>query len=238
MGLLLSFCLIFYFVYSFFVSDKSFDANIILDGNKFFKYKNNSYENLISMEAIGKSEFKIYSSNTYIDNYIVSESNKKFYFFDKDYNSYDIGSPFLAISVDSSLMPLEYSKIEFESEDMNIINDYLKSININYNGEYNTKDKYLVDLDNDGSNDDYIYILDNELYSNDIFYIIFARVGNKSITINKQIDVSNIEKYELGWIFNVGNDGFNDIILKKMYVESYEYFLYRYSEKNGYMLYS
>ena len=66
MGLLLSFCLIFYFVYSFFVSDKSFDANIILDGNKFFKYKNNSYENLISMEAIGKSEFKIYSSNTYI----------------------------------------------------------------------------------------------------------------------------------------------------------------------------
>ena len=66
------------------------------------------------------------------------------------------------------------------------------------------------------------------LYSDDVFYVVFANIDNDYITINKQVGVSEIKRYTLGWVLNITNDKLNDIILREEDREFYNYYLYRY----------
>ena len=212
---------------------KSFNASVIVDGNRFFQYKDLVWSDLKRVENLKNDQFKVYSDNNYLGDYLVTFTNNKYYFFDLEYNSYDVDSKFLAINKDSNLSIVNYFDSSFDDVDNNVISKYLNSININYIGEYSVKNKYITDLDND-EKEDYIYILCNELYSDEIFYVIFAKVGNKIITINKQINVDDIVKYELMWIFNTSSNKYNDIILGKSVFEAYDYYLYSYDGDKEY----
>lgn len=202
-------------------------GNFIVDGNRFFEYNGTKWSDLGSIDSIIMNKFKIYSNNTYVGSYSVSENNGKYYFFDDEYESHDVTSPFIAISEDSEVSVIDYKKADFNSSDYNKASEYLKSIDIDYDGEYNISDKYIVDLDND-NNSDYIYVLSNQLYSDDVFYVVFANIDNDYITINKQIGVSEIKRYTLGWVLNITNDKLNDIILREEDRDFYNYYLYRY----------
>lgn len=211
----------------------SLNSNIIIDGNRFLGYKNLVWSDLKDFHNIEDEEFKVYSSNQYVGDYFVTVTNDKYYFFDSDYNSYDMDSSFLAVSKNSKLSVINYSGSIFNDEDSDIIKKYLKSIDINYNGDYSIKMKYVTNLNNDQV-EDYVYILCNELYSDEIFYVVFARIGSKNITINKQISGNNLKRYELMWILNTTNNKYNDIILGESIFEAYNYYLYSYQGKKEY----
>lgn len=224
---------------AFLISDKlkneveNLNAYLVIDCNRVFKYDNNNWTNVGSMKDIAMDKFKIYSNNNYIGDYYVSEGNDKYYFFDDDYNSKSVESPFIAISVNSTVSLIDYKIGEFDNDDYDNINSYFKKINISYDGDYSIMEKYIADLNND-SKDDYIYILSNQLYSDKLFYIIFAKVGNKYITIDNQLDSDDIVNYSLGWILNISENGLNDIILREFNNETYDYYLYRSVKKGEY----
>ncbi len=231
---LLAFLLVVFVIYNFTEKEKQdMSGNFIVDGNRFFEYNGTKWSDLGSIDSIIMNKFNIYSNNTYVGNYSVSENNGKYYFFDDEYESHDITSPFIAISEDSEVSVIDYKMADFSSSDYNKASEYLRSIDIDYNGEYNVSDKYIVDLNNDNKSD-YIYVLSNQLYSDDVFYVVFANIGNDYITINKQINVNEIEKYTLGWVLNISNDKLNDIILRKEVMEFYDYYLYRYFKNQEY----
>lgn len=223
-----------YFIFSGIdMKEQQLNSSFIVDGNNYWQYNDKNWKNLNSIDSINWEKYKVYTNNNYVDTYYVTSNSGKLYFFDKDNNSYHVDSPTLAISSDSNVGPINYEQEEINTSDQDIINSYLKSIKITYNGDYSVFEKYKTDLDNNGESD-YIYILSNQLYSDDVFYIIFARCGSKNITINKQIVEENIEQYELAWIININSDKLPSIILKRYYLDNYEYYLYQYSKKNGY----
>ena len=231
---LLAFLLVVFVIYNSTEKEKQdMSGNFIVDGNRFFEYNGTKWSDLGSIDSIIMNKFNIYSNNTYVGNYSVSENNGKYYFFDDEYESHDITSPFIAISEDSEVSVIDYKMADFSSSDYNKASEYLRSIDIDYNGEYNVSDKYIVDLNNDNKSD-YIYVLSNQLYSDDVFYVVFANIDNDYITINKQIGVSEIKRYSLGWVLNISNDKLNDIILREEDREFYNYYLYRYFKKREY----
>ena len=139
-------------------------GNFIVDGNRFFEYDGTKWRELGSIDSIIMNKFNVYSNNTYVGNYSVSENNGKYYFFDDEYESHDVTSPFIAISEDSEVSVIDYKKADFNSSDYDKAAEYLRSIDVDYNGEYNVSD--------------------------DVFYVVFANIDNDYITINKQIGVS------------------------------------------------
>lgn len=228
--LLIIYCIVFTILEE---HNRKSNANIIIDGTRYLSYENKKWRDLQTIESIKMNEFKIYINNNYINTYFITETNKKIYFFDSTYQSYKVQAPFIAINKDSNVGLIDYQTASITDEDTNIINKYLKSVKIEYSGTYSTMEKYITDLNAD-EEEDYIYILCNELYSDNPFYIVFAKVGYKNITINKQINNSNLEKYELIWILTTKQKGYNDIILKTPSLESYDYHLYRYNSKKEY----
>ena len=208
-------------------------AYLVIDGNRVLRYDGNNWEKVDSLENITMKEFKVYSNNDYKGDYFLTKTNNKYYFFDDKYNSYNIESPFLAVSVKSKLEPINYELVELNDSDYDIVDNYLKKIKINYSGDYSKQEKYVTDLNGDNKRD-YIYVLSNQLYSDDVFYVVFAKCGSKYITINSQTSANDIKDYELAWILTSSKDKFNDIILKSDKNEVYNYYLYRYNQKNGY----
>lgn len=233
-GILLFITFISYLIFSGIeMKEKTLNASFIVNGKNYWQYQNNNWQDLNNINSINWKQYKVYTNNSYINTYYVTANNNKLYFFDKDNNSYHIEPPTLAISSKSNVEPINYEQEELNNNDQDIISSYLKSVKIKYNGEYSIKEKYKTDLDNNGELD-YIYIISNQLYSDDEFYIIFAKYGNKNITINKQTDTENLSRYELGWILNITSDKLPTIILKKYYLDNYEYHLYQYTKKNNY----
>lgn len=234
---IITFLFVFVFCYIVFTKEEehnnSLNANIIVDGSRFLEYKNLRWSDLKNLKSVETDQFKVYSDNNYFGDYFVTSANDMYYFFDSDYNSYEVDSKFLAISKNSSLSIIDYNKENFNEEDNRIINKYLGSIDIKYYGDYSIKEKYVTNLNNDEDRD-YIYILCNDSYSDNVFYVIFAKVSNKLITINKQVNVDNLEKYELAWILNTTNDSYNDIILNINVFESFDYYLYSYNGDKEY----
>lgn len=208
---------------------KAFNASIIVEGKEFWQYNKGNWQDLEKIDSIDWQEFKVYSENKYINNYFITTANNKTYFFDSNRESYKVTSPFLGISIESKTAPIDYTQSEFTEEDNKIINKYLNKNNINYNGEYSTKEKYSTVINTKQSN---IYIISNELYSDEVFYIIFMRYDNKNITIIKQD--GKIDKFQLAWILDININKMPTIILKKEYMEDYEYYLYTYDKNNEY----
>ena len=83
------------------------NANIIVDGDRFLAYISNNWEDLKTIDALNMKKFKVYSNNNYVNNYSISENNKKFYFFDDKYKSHKINSPFIAINIIENINILE-----------------------------------------------------------------------------------------------------------------------------------
>lgn len=213
--------------------EKNVNTYLVIDGDRFLEYGNDGWRDIGFFSDMVMKKFKVYEGNNYVGDYSISENNGRYYFFDSNYEDYDIEDSFIAVSYSDKIKPVNYIEDSFNDEDYRIVYNYLKREKIDYNGDYSTEKKYVVDLNSD-DRDDCIYIVSNQLYSDDIFYVIFARVNNKYITINKQANVDDIKVYELAWILNTKNDKLSDIILKRFYTETYDYYLYSYFRKSGY----
>jgi hypothetical protein len=208
-----------------------YDGSIIIDGYKYLSYESKKWQSESLEDFSYNEKFKVYSVSEFIGDYIIKEANHKYYFFDKDYNSHNINSPFLAISNESNLsMVSGVVSSLLDVEDDNVINKYLKSINIDYVGDYSIKEKYI--FLNDDNVENSVYIISNQLYSDSVFYLIFAKYGNKLITINNQMNVDDIIHYKLLWVLNSNVDGYNDLILGDVIMESYNYYFYSYNSKD------
>lgn len=212
---------------------KKLDTSFIINGISYWQYIDKKWKNIYSIDDIDWDLFKVYSSNEYIDNYYITTNQTKLYFFDKKNNSHNVSRPFLAINKDSIIAPINYRGENLNNTDYNNISEYLQELKIKYNGEYSLAMKYTADINGD-NNDEDIYIVSNELYSDQTFYLIFAKVENKYITINKQVNKDEITKYNISWIINIKNKNYYDIILSTMTKENNEYHLYEYDKNNNY----
>ena len=200
----------------------------VIDGQKIYEYSNREYY-VAASNDIDWNEFNIYSNNEYRGVYYLVKSDNKYYFFDKNNESYKINSPFVGISKGLNFDLISYSKENFNDEDYRNINEYLKKEKINYNGEYSEQKKYVVDLDNNG-NMDYVYVLSNQLYSDNSFYVVFVKIGSKYLTVSFQNESSNFNIFDLGFVVKTGDVKYNDIILSYYEFEEENYQLFRYSK--------
>lgn len=206
------------------------NGSVIVDNNLFLEYKQKEWKNLQSIDNIEMEKFDIYNKNSYAGQYKITETNGRNYFFDDNYESVDISSPYIAFSNKSSMAIKKCKKVKFSNEDYNEVAKYLKKINVSYSGEYNTKEKYETNLNNNNKKD-YIYIVSNQLYSDDnILYLVFAKIDNKYIEIDNQINKTNLTNYEVGWILNTSSNNYSDILLSYTKFESNEYYLYRFNK--------
>ena len=208
-----------------------YDATIVVDGYAYWKYQNTAWKKIDNTKDYDWKNFNIYTNNTFINKYAFVNTNNKFYFFDSNRDSHNIESPFLAITEQSHLQPIAFAEGEFTDNDNNNIKDYLKSQKINYNGEYSLKKKYTAVFNEKNLS---IYLLSNQLYSNDEIYTVFINYNNKNIPVYKNIKNQEIERLDIGWILNTTVNEMPTLILKKEYMESYEYYLYDYNKKSGY----
>jgi len=204
------------------------NTNVVVDSDLVLKYNRGEWTNLYSIDDIAMEKFKVYRKNSYVGEYKITETNNKYYFFDDDYESIKIKSPYIAFSKKSNMAIKKYKKQEFDDNDYNIIDRYLRKIKVSYSGDYSVQEKYETNLNNNDTKD-YIYILSNQLYSDEVFYIIFAKIDNKYVTINKQVNEEKINSYNLGWILSTSSSSYNDILLSETKFEAKEYSLYRYS---------
>ena len=213
-------------------SSSTHNVSFIVNGMNFWKYDNNLWKSFIDIDDLDWKKYAVYSNNRFIDNYFVTITNDKTYFFDKNNDSYDVEFPYLAISVESDIKPVNYKSLDISDDDIKIINSYLKKNKINYNGDYSEEKKYVVDINGDNK-DDYIYIISNELYSLDkVFYSVFAYCNNKYVTIDLQIDSDEIVHYDLSWVLNMKHNGYYNIILTEPREYDEKYYLYEYNNQN------
>ena len=107
-------------------------GNFIVDGNRFFEYDGTKWRELGSIDSIIMNKFNVYSNNTYVGNYSVSENNGKYYFFDDEYESHDVTSPFIAISEDSEVSVIDYKKavLAFSKEPAGANNSKLPDVKV------------------------------------------------------------------------------------------------------------
>ena len=207
------------------------DTSLIVNGTNFWEYKNSKWYSYVTIGDLDWKKYNVYFDNKYINNYYVTITNNKTYFFDDNDDSYDIDSPYIAIRGDKNAKPIMYIENEFDSNDMNIVNAYLRKLKINYNGDYSEQKKYVTDINGDGKKD-FIYIVSNELYNdNNLFYLVFAYCNGRYISIDTQQNSSTFVHYELSWILNIKSDGFKYVVLTEPKEYDEKYYLYRYETK-------
>ena len=78
------------------------NGSVIVDNNLFLEYKQKEWKNLQSIDNIEMEKFDIYNKNSYAGQYKITETNGRNYFFDDNYESVDISSPYIAFSNKSS----------------------------------------------------------------------------------------------------------------------------------------
>ena len=197
---------------------------IVLDNSNIYEYKNHKFKISKDDDYIWK-KYNIYSNYNYVNKYYISKNNRT-YFFNDNNESMSVESPFIAFGDKLNIKLIDYKEDNniSDSDKSNIIK-YLKSKNINYDGEYSTLEKYIVDLDDNGKNDN-IYVVSNQLYSDDVFYVIFADVGFKFIDISFQNN-NNIIYYDIKWILSTKEKMLYDIVLYRIKNENYDFYLYR-----------
>ncbi len=214
--------------------DRNYITSFIINGSNYWRYKNKRWEDLSSSNDIDWQKYDVYSKNRYINNYYVTITNNKSYFFDSQNDSYEVDSPYIAIKSDTNIRLLNYNEHELDNNDIRSIKRYLKKIKIKYNGEYSIQKKYITDINNDNIEDN-LYIVSNELYTDDnLFYIVFAKCNTRLITIDNQIKKDTFIHYDLAWVLNMEHNGFNNIILTepKEYDTKYYLFSYNIDAKN------
>ena len=216
-------------------SKKADAITIILNGVNFWKRDNNQWYKYDSIndEDFDWKQYRVYFGNKYIDKYYVTINNLETYFFDKNNDSYDVEYPYIAIDSGLDYRPVSFRSDELYNDDIKIINSYFEENGINYEGDYNEKKKYIVDINGDNK-EDYIYILSNELYTQkNAFYLVFAFSNNKFITIDNQINKESFTHYDLIWVLNMKSDGYYHVILNEPRDYNEKYFLCKYNKQAG-----
>ena len=225
--LVIIFVLLISFSMTFLKEEKVKNGFIIAGEKQIFEYNNKTWQ-YSTQSKVEWKKFNVYSGLSYIGKYYLTNNNNKYYFFDDNNDSNDVQYPFIAISNGLNIELIDYFKEDIDNNDINIIFNYLKKKRINYDGDYSIKNKYVIDLNNDGKNDS-IYFISNQLYSNDIFYVVFAKVGFKYIDISIERNNEIKDRYDLGWVISSKNKNYYDIILKGGNSEYPDYYLLSYN---------
>ena len=218
---------IFFALAYFFQDDRKLSKGlVIINGYNTYEYRYRNWRKA-SNYGIKWTKFNVYSNQEYVGKFSVNVNNK-FYFFDDKIKSHEIEYPFIAFGVDLNIKLVNYKEDSISDNDTVIINNYLKSKKNNYTGQFNVLKKYDVDLNND-KNNDYIYVVSNQLYTDNYIYSVFAYVDSKYIDISYLSKDDNYKSYDLAWVLSVGNDNYNDIILKDNSSEKGNCYLLRYA---------
>ncbi len=208
------------------------NTSLIVNGANFWQFKNGKWYNYVTIGDLDWKKYNVYFENKYINNYYVTITNNKTYFFNDNDDSYDVDSPYIAIRGDNNVKPIIFKENDFISDDINIVNSYLKKIKINYNGDYSEQKKYVTDVNGDGK-EDYVYVVSNELYNDsNLFYLVFAYCNGKFINIDIQQNSSSFIHYDLSWILNIRNNGYYSIVLSEPKEYDEKYYLYQYTTQS------
>lgn len=202
---------------------------LILDNFFFWKYEDGAWDTLVSdadYDLFNWKKFDIYVNNNYINTFKYVYKNNESFFFNENNESQTIASDdLLLLSEDSYINILNFSELDFDSDDEKIIRKFLKKNSIDYN-TITLKIKYSI------TNDNFLYVLSNndELVKNeDTFYLFMYRTKYKSYLVTKKMFSYD---FSLQSIIDIQNGKPNFIIKYNCYDGGHCYDMYQYVENN------
>lgn len=199
------------------------DNTFLVTNDTVFKYEDNEWiKNSFSNELYSKNLFNVYISNKFQGQFYLSNHNDKWYYFDKNNNSYDFYGDLFATSEGVNVSVAQFTEENASIQEVNEIL-YKNNLSINNINELTLNKKVNYDIDDDGI-DEVLYSLSNltlNVDSEDI--ILFSLVvysDNDKLTtiINDSGTVSSNEVnyfYNIYNIFKLNNDKNYKVIIKK-----------------------
>lgn len=218
------------------VKDKS--MVLLFAENDIFEYKNNV---LIKTDKINEDlKYSVYINNSYFGEYNIKNNSGFKLYTNNELTNYD-GS-FFAYTNNINIKNKKISNV-FSENDLLKINLLIGSIN--KMEDLLIKEKYIVDLDNNGINDQIVNAsnLDGYVEAETYFNLVYVILNNTSeqILIKEIVEPKNVlvnPRYSIYSIFNINNSNYDNIVLQRWYfslggepnVMIYEYINNQYSK--------